>query len=82
MIGQEKISVILHAITGIIAGFLSYSLKNNYIALLSMIVILVFTSLGIQKIFKKDAKWVLSNGLIIYIFIWFISWVVFFNYGI
>jgi len=28
---------------------------------------------------KKDSKWWLGNGMIVYILLWFVSWTVFYN---
>lgn len=80
----------LHAIGGIIAGYISYILsvgviKNDVMALfVSLIILYVFGQIS-EKIFGKDAVngfsgW-LWNGIVPFFFIWMIVWIIFFNFA-
>jgi len=79
--------MIVYIIVGIIVGYLSnlgrnlYGETGNYIAIsLALIFLVIITEVN-KKIFKldKDFKWFLSNGGWIYLFVWFITWIIFFN---
>jgi len=79
----ELVSTLIHTITGIIAGYLSF-LVNSTIAVVLMIVILAI-SIGIVKFslkVKQNAKWWLGNGVIVYILVWLIVWTLFYNIAI
>lgn len=77
---EEKKSTLIFTIMSILAGYISYMLKNNYFALLIMIALFAVSSLAVRKLFgKKEMNWVLANGGIIYIFLWFVSWILFYN---
>jgi hypothetical protein len=82
MINEQKISVIVHTIAGVAAGIISYAMKNNYLALLAAFLILIFTFFGLEKVLKKDSKWLMSNGLVMYITFWLVTWIMIFNYNI
>ena len=78
-IRDERISVILHGITGIAAGYLS-STTNVSFAFLLMIVILIFSGFITDIIVgKRGTRWWISNGAILYIFTWFVIWVYIYN---
>jgi len=81
----ELNSSILHAITGIIAGYLSFTMNSVGLAVVVMIVILAIsmalTKVAIQSE-KKDAKWWLGNGVIVYILLWIVVWTIYYNIAI
>jgi hypothetical protein len=86
MKAETKI-MIVYIVIGIITGYLSqigrdvYGESGNYVAIALALIFLVMTTEVNKKLFKinKDFKWFLSNGGWIYIFVWFISWIIFFN---
>lgn len=89
-ISEEVKSVLLFTTTSIIAGYLSFVLtptRPNFISgtsflliLGTMILILLATSAIVQKIAgKKTAQWIMGNGGAIYLFLWFVSWIIFYN---
>ena len=79
--------MIVYIIVGIIVGYLSilgrnmYGETGNYIAIALALIFLVITAEVNKKIFKMDKnfKWFLSNGGWIYLFVWFITFIIFFN---
>ena len=83
----ENKMMIVYIIAGILVGFLSqvarnaYAESGNYIAISLAVIFLVVTTEVNKKIFKicKNFSWFLSNGGWIFIFVWFISWILFFN---
>ena len=77
----EKLSMIVHAVVGVVAGYASFMVNNNFGALGIMIVMMFVMRAVTNKIAKenKDMKWWLSNGGGIYFLIWFVSWIAFFN---
>lgn len=78
---RENKITIAYVILGILMGYLSYLLKNNYLSLTIAIIILYLGSEAFKRIFKinENFKWFWSNGGWIYIFIWFIVWIIFYN---
>lgn len=77
----ENKSTIAYVILGIILGYISFLLKNNLTSLGLMLVVLYVSPFVLNKILKinEKIKWYLSNGGWIYIFIWFITWTIFYN---
>ena len=78
---QSVISVIVHTVLGIVIGYLSIFLPGIWTALALAIVVLAALIFSLQKFLKiqKNKKWWAGNGIVIYIFIWLVSWIVFFN---
>ena len=83
----ENKTMAVYIVVGVIIGYLSqygrnlYGESGNFIALGLALIFLVLTAELNKKIFKinKEFKWFWSNGGWIYLFIWFISWIIFFN---
>jgi len=81
----ETKSLIVYVLIGIIVGYISslaritYGDLGNYLSLLLAIIFFFITAIMLRKILKKDEKfkWFWSNGGWVYIFIWFISWIIF-----
>jgi uncharacterized membrane protein YGL010W len=76
----SRVSLSIHTIAGIVAGYISYMLADNLYAFGTMIVILIITGYGTEfALKKKSVKWWLSNGGALYILVWLISWIFLFN---
>lgn len=77
----ENKTTIAFAILGIIIGFASYILMNNYLSLGLAVIFLYLGAQIFKRIFKIDEKfsWFLSNGGWLYLFVWFIVWIIFYN---
>jgi hypothetical protein len=76
----SKISLGIHTLTGIAAGYVSYVLASNLYAFAAMIAILLVTGYATQfALKKKGIKWWLSNGAVLYILVWLVSWIFLFN---
>ena len=83
---ETKISIV-YIIIGIIIGYFSqmsrdiYGETGVYIALSAALIFLVITAEVNKKVFKinKEFKWFWSNGGWIYLVVWFITWIIFFN---
>jgi hypothetical protein len=77
----ENKTTIAFVLLGIVIGYVSFLLKNNY---LSPVLASVFLYVGAElfkRIFKinEKFKWFWSNGGWTYLFIWFIVWIIFYN---
>lgn len=80
-INYVRVSVITHTIAGIIVGIFSFY-NPGYIAGLAGIVVLLAVGFAVEKLISREKKgmgWWVKNGLILYFFIWAITWVVLFN---
>jgi hypothetical protein len=77
----EKKCIIIFLIAGIIIGYLSFLVGNNYLAAILAIIVLIVIEEILRRAFKIEEKfgWFMSNGGWIYIFIWFIVWIIFYN---
>ena len=77
----ENKTTLAFTLLGIVAGYISYVLKINYLA---PVIAVAFLFIGVEifkRIFKinEKFKWFWSNGGWIYIFVWFIVWIIFYN---
>ena len=79
------ISVILHSVVAIIMGWLSVvitAMSRTLFAGVAGIFVMLAVGFITQMALKKpDRKWWLSNGVVIYLLIWLVSWTVFKNLG-
>ena len=84
---ESRISLGIHAVVAIAMGWLSIeiaAMSRSLFAIIAGLVVLYITGFIAQRVVdrengKKDIKWWAANGLIVYLFIWFISWTVLFN---
>ena len=82
---------IIHVIGGIIAAYLSYALttglingiNNEVIAILIALIILYLSGQVSERIFGKEAvggfKGWLWSGIVPFLFVWIVIWVLLFN---
>lgn len=77
---DEMKSTYLYMGAAVIAGYLSFFVKDNNISLAVGLAGLLISELLATKILgKRDRKWLMANGGVIYIFLWFLMWVIFYN---
>ena len=85
-INQVRLSVAVNAIAAIIVGALSVyltAISRSLFAGIAGIVILAVLTFAMNKAVKgKDKKWWASNGIIIFLLVWLVSWTVFKNIGL
>ena len=78
-INTTRVSMGVHTVMGIIAGYASMFFEALYSAGLA-ILILVITGYMTEFILKKKGiKWWMSNGGVLYILVWLVTWVFLFN---
>ena len=79
-----RISMIIYIIAAIVMGYLSISVSaaaGNMITILAGLVVLWVAGKVVQlALGRKEGKWLLGNGMIIYLFIWLIAWTFFYNF--
>ncbi len=75
LMNEESKSVLVFFLFSVVAGIIS-SLFSNTIGVVLGATILVLLSHVMSKIMKKDLKWFLGNGIIIYIFFWIMAWTI------
>ncbi len=78
---DSLVSVAIHTIAGVVIGYISLSFGGFSNALGLAVVVLIILGFVVQKVSstKRDRKWWLGNGGIIYLFVWIVSWILFFN---
>jgi hypothetical protein len=75
----ETMTTLIFTAVGIAVGYLSWAIANNWAALGLALVVLVALPqvLGRALRVQEKFRWWLANGGWIYLFVWFISWVIF-----
>lgn len=78
---SQRIAVVVHTIFGLIAGYLSLYFTKFWYSLGGALILLIILGFITQKTFGKgkDRKWWAGNGVAIYILVWLMAWVLFFN---
>jgi hypothetical protein len=80
---HTRISVMIYVIVGVALGFASLTISSyvgNILTIFLALVLAWLTGMAVQQaVGKRDVKWLIGNGLFIYIFVWLISWIFFFN---
>lgn len=74
-------STLVYVIAGILIGYISFLINDHFLALGLAVVVLFLIAEILKRILKLDTKfsWFWSHGGWIYLFIWFITWVIFYN---
>ena len=77
----QRVSVLVHAVLGVIAGYISIYFSRFWYSLGFSIAVLIIIGFVGQKTYAKgkDRKWWAGNGIAIYILVWLVSWILFFN---
>jgi len=79
-LNESRISIGIHAVVGIVAGYASVLFDNGLYAFGLAILILIITGYVVEFLLKKKGiKWWISNGGFVYILFWIVTWVFFFN---
>ena len=79
-LNATRVSLGIHTVAGMIAGYFSAGLGNALYSLGLAIFILLVTGYATEFLLKKKGvKWWMSNGGVIYILVWLVTWVYFFN---
>lgn len=82
MDADGKIAAI-HAVAGIVAGYISFMVRNEAIAILVALVILYIMGQVSERAFGKEEvggfKGWLWSGIVPFLFVWIIVWVIFLN---
>jgi exosortase/archaeosortase len=82
-IAEQRVSVAIHSVIAVIMGWVSAIVApatRSLYAIIIGLVVLYAAGLAVEKIVgKKGFKWWAGNGLVIYLFLWFITWIFIFN---
>jgi len=80
---HDKMSVGVHTVAAIAMGYVSLTLASafgNWMTVFTGFGFLVLMGFALQKALgDKGIKWLVGNGVLIYLFVWLISWTFFFN---
>lgn len=72
---HNRISVTVHAVAAILIGQMSVWLSNNlYSGVLGIGVLIGIGYLLRIVTGKRDLKWWLANGIVIYLLVWLVTW--------
>lgn len=76
---HNKISLGIHTIMGIVAGYASVMFDTLYSVGIAIVILLV-TGYAVEFVLKKKGiKWWMANGGVIYILVWIVTWTFLFN---
>lgn len=79
-LNTSRVSLGIHVVMGAVAGYLSMFMGRALYSLGLAILILIITGYSTEFILKKRGiKWWMVNGGVLYILVWLVSWVFFFN---
>lgn len=80
---ESRISVLIYAAAAIAMGYASLLISpfagNMLTILMGLIGAWLVGKLVQLYLGKKEVKWLIGNGLFIYLFVWLIAWIFFFN---
>ena len=80
-LNEARVSMGIHAAVAIAVGWVSFevaAMSRSLFSILLGLVILYVTGFIAQRMTgQKGIKWWAANGLVIYLFIWLISWTFF-----
>lgn len=75
-----RISVLTHAIVAMIIGWVSLQLATFYYAFPLAIAVLIALGFIMERALgKRGIKWWIGTGVIIYLFVWYVTWTYLFN---
>jgi len=73
-------TTLIYSALGVIAGYASFTLNNPRTAFVFMVVILALSTFVLKYAFKVPSyRWFVSNGILTFLFVWFIVWTIFYN---
>jgi hypothetical protein len=82
-LNKARVCASVHAVVAVVVGVISVyiaSFSRSLFAGVAGLAILAIMGFATMKLAKgKKAKWWLSNGVFVYLFMWFVSWTLFFN---
>lgn len=78
---DQRISVGIHVAAALAVGYLSTTLQGITYKLALGIAVLIVAGFLVQNLVgKKPRQWWLGNGVIIYLLVWFVSWMLLSNF--
>lgn len=77
---DEKTSTFFHLATGTLGGYISSLMTSNlYAVLVAFLILFVTGKVNERLVEKRGLKWWIGNGAGIYLLVWLMTWVFFFN---
>ena len=77
----EMKTAAINIVAGVAIGYASFALERPMYAVVMAIAAVVALTLVLGKAFslQKDKKWWISNGIVLFLFAWFITWTIFYD---
>jgi hypothetical protein len=80
---KEMKSILINSAAGVIAGVISSMTTVSLHGLLIAVALFIVTSVGVKYLLKlEDYKWLVKNGLLSYLLLWYVSYTILFNMGV
>ncbi len=79
-LNASRVSLAIHTVAGVIAGYASVLFDRAIYSFGLAILILLITGYVTEFLLKKKGiKWWMANGGVLYILVWLVTWIYFFN---
>ena len=79
-LNESRVSLGIHVVAGLIAGYTSFFFESALYSVGLAILLLIITGYATEFVLKKKGiKWWLTNGGVLYILVWLVAWIFFFN---
>lgn len=74
-------TTLVYTAVAIVMGYVSFVINHTAYAAVAAILVMVVATFAMRFIWKikEGAKWWLANGGIVYLFLWIITWTIFYN---
>lgn len=78
---KEMNLTVIFSAAGIIAGYISFLLNNPAASFILMLLVAGAVMESTKRLFKikEEFRWWLGNGIIVYAFLWLVTWTIFYN---
>jgi len=82
-LNKTRISVAVHAVVGLMVAYITtFSIRGALGGALGIVVLLAIGFALERGLGKKGIKWWFANGIFIYLFMWLVGIIYFFNLGL
>lgn len=73
-------TTLAYSLLGIAAGYASFAVNNPKTAFVLMLAVLAASTAAMKFALKVPSyRWFLSNGVVAFLFVWFVVWTIFYN---
>ena len=81
---KELLTSVIFAILGAVVGFASFLTNSPVLSFVIMLVVGAVSYFIVKLVakIKQEKKWWAGNAFVVYVFVWLISWTIYYNIGL